>query len=71
MIDPDALTVAAVPSYMADVLELAKHAVPGTFTEVAILHDHDCPYPTGRGACRCRPEVKTIADHLREEAERN
>ena len=63
---------ATVPGYMGAVVALGRrHAVPGELLEVAILHDATCPYPTGRGPCRCTPEVKLMADHQRDEAQRN
>jgi hypothetical protein len=59
-----------LPGVVAMALE---HAVPGGFLELVILHDHDCPFPTRRGPCRCRdvPEVKLLNQHRREQAERN
>ncbi len=36
---------------------IAKHNPgPGTVTEVRTWHRHDCPMPSGRGPCCCRPD---------------
>lgn len=62
----------APPAYLAGVLALSASAAPGELLEVAVLHDTDCPFPAGRGPCRCPElEVKTMAEHRHDQAERN
>jgi len=48
------------PVYLARLAAaIARHRErfrPGTLTEVRTWHRHDCPMPSGRGECVCKPD---------------
>lgn len=45
------------PSYLLEVLEIAKTATPGTVQYVNVAHDDGCEIFAG-GACNCNPVVE-------------
>jgi hypothetical protein len=52
-------------NYLPAAIEAGRRQKPGTFTEVRVWHDHDCPRPKG-GKCKCKhPDVDVV------DAERN
>jgi len=55
----------------AAAIDAIEHAVPGRLVELATLHDDWCRFLGGKGPCNCSPEVKTMAEHRRHQAERN
>jgi hypothetical protein len=60
---------ASYPTALGAFLE-RNPPVVGEVTALAVLHDADCPMPRG-GPCDCHPEIKTMGEHQRGQAERN
>lgn len=48
--------------YLKNILKAASKGTnkPGQITHVEVLHDDDCPFLQGKGACSCEPEIKVM-----------
>lgn len=49
-------------NYLDDILKAASTGTNklGQITHVEVLHDDDCPFLQGKGACGCEPELKVM-----------
>jgi len=55
-----------VSGYLARVLRILEHILPGTVARITVSHDHWCAYWTGAGRCDCDPDLVVRRDDLEE-----